>query len=186
MSARTPSGLEPSQHASRTGWLAHPWLSALLALSWLLLQQTLAPVHLLSAVLISLVVPRLIASFLPVAPALRARPALRLAAVVMWDIVVSNIAVAKLVLGPMSRPQPAWLELPLDLEHPTAIALLASIITTTPGTVSSTVDEARRVILVHALDCGDPAQMVADMKSRYEHPLREIFGELPTQAGGLT
>ena len=38
------------------------------------------------------------------------------------------------------------------------------------------VDDDRRQILVHALDCSDPAAMVADMKQRYEAPLKEIFG----------
>lgn len=165
-------------HKPRYRWLAHPWLSALLALSWLLLQHSLEPVHLLSAVLIGMVVPRLIDAFLPTAPRLRARPALRLLSVVLWDIVVSNITVAKLVLGPMSRPQPAWVPVPLTLQHPTAIAVLASIITTTPGTVSSTVDTTRGLILVHALDCSDAAQMAADIQLRYETPLRVIFGEL--------
>lgn len=167
-----------SAHKPRRRWLAHPWLSAMLALSWLLLQQTLVPVHLLSALLIGLVVPRLIDAFLPVAPRLHARPAFRLLGVVLWDIVVSNVTVAKLVLGPMARPQPAWVPVRLTLQHPTAIALLASIITTTPGTVSSTVDMTRGLILVHALDCSDAAQMAADIQQRYETPLRAIFGEL--------
>lgn len=158
-------------------WLAHPWLSALLALSWLLLQHTLEPVHLLSALLIGLIVPRLLNQLLPPAPTIRMLPALRLGLVVMADIVTSNITVAKLVLGPMSRPQPAWIRVPLQLKHPTAISLLASIITTTPGTVSSSIDEERRYILVHALDCSDPAQMVADIQQRYERPLLTIFSE---------
>ncbi|MDP3604513.1 MAG: Na+/H+ antiporter subunit E, partial [Polaromonas sp.] len=59
--------------------------------------------------------------------------------------------------------------------HPTAISLLASIITTTPGTVSCLIDEERKHILVHALDCSDPLQMAADIKTRYENPLRAIF-----------
>lgn len=161
----------------RNPWLAHPWLSALLALSWLLLQHTLEPVHLLSALLIGLIVPRLLNQLLPPAPTIRILPALRLGLVVMADIVTSNITVAKLVLGPMSRPQPAWIRVPLQLKHPTAISLLASIITTTPGTVSSSIDEERRYILVHALDCSDPAQMVADIQQRYERPLLTIFSE---------
>ena len=33
----------------------------------------------------------------------------------------------------------------------------------------------RRAILVHALDCSDPDAMVADIKARYEAPLKEIF-----------
>ena len=30
------------------------------------------------------------------------------ASVVLWDIVLSNIVVARIVLSPGSRPQPAW------------------------------------------------------------------------------
>ena len=68
------------------------------------------------------------------------------------------------------------MEVPLDAEHPTAIALLATIITMTPGTVSCVIDERRREILVHALDCSDAAEMAAQIKQRYERPLRGIFG----------
>ena len=164
-------------------WLPHPWLSVLLAFSWLVLQHTLAPFHLISAVLVGLVVPRLLKGFLPTAQPVRFFPAVRLLGVVLWDIVVSNITVARLVLGPMSRPRPAWLKVPLELRHPTAIVFLANIITTTPGTVSCTIDEQGHYILVHALDCSDPAQMAADIKARYELPLLAIFEFTPPDAG---
>lgn len=162
----------------KPAWLAHPWLSVLLAATWLLLQQTMAPFHLISAVLIGLLVPRLLHSFLPVSGRMRFGPVVRLTLVVLWDIVLSNITVARLVLGPMSRPQPAWVKVPLTLTHPTAISLLASIITMTPGTVSCVIDEKNGCILVHALDCSDPAQMAVDIKMRYEQPLLAIF-EMP-------
>ena len=45
-------------------WLSHPILSLLLGVSWLALSHSLAPVHLLSALLIALIVPRLIHPFL--------------------------------------------------------------------------------------------------------------------------
>lgn len=167
----------------KPGWLAHPWLSVLLATSWLLLQHTLAPFHLISAVLIGLLVPRLLHHFLPATQHMRLAPVLRLLLVVLWDIVVSNITVARLVLGPMSRPRPAWVTVPLALSHPTAIALLASIITTTPGTVSCLIDEERKHILVHALDCSDPTQMAADIKTRYENLLLAIFEPQPDAPG---
>jgi multicomponent K+:H+ antiporter subunit E len=102
------------------------------------------------------VVPRLLHGFL--GPPTRPRalgPALRFTAVVLWDIVVSNITVARIVLTPVrsrSRPGCGAAGHP---QHPTAITLLATIITTTPGTVSCVVDEARGEILVHALDCDD-------------------------------
>jgi multicomponent K+:H+ antiporter subunit E len=156
-------------------WLAHPALSILLACSWLLLQHTLAVFHLLSAVLIGLIVPRLLVGFLPDTTAVRWWPAVRLARRVLWDIIVSNFVVARLVLGPMSQVHPAWVQVPLALTHRTAISLLATIITTTPGTVSCTIDEKRRVILVHALNCSDPAAMAADIKARYEVLLLALF-----------
>ncbi len=167
----------------KVAWFAHPWLSVLLAASWLLLQHTLAPFHLISAALIGLLVPRLLHAFLPATRPIRVIPAMRLTLVVLWDIVVSNITVARLVLGPMSRPQPAWVSVPLALTHPTAISLLASIITTTPGTVSCLIDEQRKHILVHALNCSDPAQMAADIKARYETPLLAIFEHPPEHTG---
>lgn len=165
------------------GWFSQPWLSALLALTWLLLQRSLEPVHLLSAVLIGLILPRLLYNFLPKAARIQIRPALHLTRLVLWDILISNITVARLVMGSNKRLRPAWVPVPLALTHPTAISLFATIITTTPGTVSCTVDEERRVILVHALDCTDAAQMATDMKSRYEVLLMEIFGEKVPSAG---
>ena len=166
-------------------WLTHPWLSVLLAITWLLLQHSLSVFHLLSGVLIGLIVPRLLKDFLPDPRRLNMRAAVRLGGVVLWDIVVSNITVARLVLGPMSRPQPAWVPVPLTLTNPTAIALLATIITTTPGTVSCTIDEERHEILVHALNCDNPAQMAADIKARYEAPLLAIFEAVEPTAAAI-
>lgn len=167
----------------KISWRAHPWLSGQLAASWLLLQHSLAPVHLMSAALMALVVPRLLHGFLPAASRIQIVPALRLSGVVLWDIVLSNITVAKLVLGPIDQLQPAWIRLPLALQHPTAISMLASIITTTPGTVSCVIDEQRRCIWVHALSCTDPAGMIADIQTRYEQPLMVIFSQPSRPAG---
>lgn len=176
MSTNNRTSASPS---TARGWFPHPVLSVLLGASWLALVHSLAVVHLLSALLIGWGVPRLIAPFLGPANRVHAPTALRLALVVLWDIVLSNIAVARLVLGPMARPQPAWVEVPLDTDHPWVNALFASIITTTPGTVSAVVDELHGRILVHALDCTDPAAMARDMKTRYEAPLMRALGASP-------
>ena len=157
-------------------WLAHPVLSLMLAATWLLLQQSVAVANLITAVLLGLVVPRLVHGFLSAGVVPRSwTVALRFTGIVLWDIVMSNITVARLVLSPTARPRPAWVVVPLTLRDPTAITLFATVITTTPGTVSCVVDEDQRFILVHALDCDDPAAMAAQMKERYEQPLREIF-----------
>jgi multicomponent K+:H+ antiporter subunit E len=159
----------------RVGWFDHPVLSLLLGVSWLALSRSLEPVHLLSAVLIGLTVPRMLAGFLRAGNPIHWPSAMALTGVVLKDIVLSNITVARLVLGSMDTPQPAWLEVPLASEHPRVNALFASIITTTPGTVSAVVDEQRHCIWVHALNCDDAQAMIDDMKTRYEAPLMRIF-----------
>jgi multicomponent K+:H+ antiporter subunit E len=171
----TPSTSRPTRSAA-PGWLAHPVLSLMLVALWLLMQQSLALAHVLSGVVLGLVVPRLVHGFLGPASRVHSLPAaLRLSRVVLWDIVVSNVAVARIVLDPSSRPKPGWVRVPLALRHPTGVTLFASIITMTPGTVSCVVDDERWEILVHALDCDDAPAMAQQMKQRYEDPLREIF-----------
>ena len=160
----------------RVGWFDHPVLSLLLAVSWLAISHSLALVHLLSAMLMGLVLPRLLSGFIPRADRFHLPSALHLMGVVLWDILVSNIAVARLVLGPMSKLTPLWIEVPLASDHPRVNALFASIITTTPGTVSCVVDEVKGVIWVHALSGEDAAGMAKDMKQRYEVPLMRILG----------
>jgi multicomponent K+:H+ antiporter subunit E len=156
-------------------WFPYPLLSLLLGVSWLALSQSVEPVHLLSALVLGWLIPRLIGGFLLPANRIRWGSALALTQVVLKDIIVSNIVVARLVLGRQNRMRPAWFEVPLIGEHSTVHALLASIITTTPGTVSANVDETRRVILVHALDCDDPQAMIEDIVNRYQRPLLRIF-----------
>jgi multicomponent K+:H+ antiporter subunit E len=161
---------------ARLGWLPHPALSLVLGLAWLLLQQSLAPAQLLWAVVLALALPRLVHGFIGDSVRVQA-PAtvLRLAGVVLWDILLSNLTVARLTLDPRAEARPTWVDFPLQATHPTAVTLLATIITITPGTVSCVVDEARGLILVHALDCDDPDALVAQIRQRYERPLRRIF-----------
>ncbi|MEJ8836153.1 Na+/H+ antiporter subunit E [Ramlibacter sp. AN1133] len=158
-------------------WLARPVLSAAIAVAWLLLQGSLAPVHWLWAAGLALLLPWLAHDFIdaPSAAPRRAGLVLLLAARVLLDIVLANLAVARIVLDLRRAPQPAWLRVRHTLEDPRAVALLATIITMTPGTVSSVIDEERREILVHALDAPDPQALVAAILQRYAQPLKEIF-----------
>lgn len=156
-------------------WWPHPVMSAVLALLWLVLQQSVAVAHVLSGAVLGWLLPWVLHRFL--GPASRPRSLLRIAQftlVVLWDIVKSNVTVARLVLNPAARPQPAWVPVPVVLKDPLALSLLAAVITTTPGTVSCVVDD-EGYILVHALDCTDPAALALDIQTRYEAPLREIF-----------
>ena len=99
----------------------------------------------------------------------------RLGLVVLRDILVSNVDVARRVLGPERAIRSRFVWVPLAIRDPHGIVALAGIITMTPGTLSSELSEDRRFLLVHALHCDDEAALVADIKARYEAPLVEIF-----------
>lgn len=156
--------------------LPAPLLSAALLVVWLLLNNTLAPGQILLGALLALVLPLLTDRLRPERAHLR-RPVLaaRLLLRVLWDIVLANFEVARRILGPEEALRPRFVWLPLDIRDPWGIAVLAGIITLTPGTVSSDLTADRRYLLVHALDVDDPAALVVAIKQRYERPLMEIL-----------
>jgi multicomponent K+:H+ antiporter subunit E len=158
-------------------WLPYPVLSLLLFVVWLLLVAEVSAAHVLLALFLAWGIPMLCRPFLKDLPPVRhAVAALRLVALVTYDIVVANIVVARLILGPTARLKPVFVQVPLTLTQPMSISLLASIITMTPGTVSSDLSQDNKVLIVHSLDCSDPEALVADIQQRYEKPLLEIFG----------
>ena len=69
-----------------------------------------------------------------------------------------------------------FVTLPLELRNVHGLAVLACIITATPGTIWVQLDPARGVVLIHILDLIDEEEWVALIKRRYEAPLIEIFG----------
>lgn len=157
--------------------LPQPLVSLMILALWIAIAPAPSLGQFLLGGAIALAIPWFTHPFWPEAPRL-ARPAVavRLFLQVLWDIVVANVEVARLVLGPADRLHPAFIELPLEIEDPFVATLLASIITLTPGTLSVDIDRDRRVLQVHALDVTDVPAAIDTIKRRYEAPLREIFG----------
>jgi multicomponent K+:H+ antiporter subunit E len=153
-----------------------PLLSATLFVVWLLLANTLDPAHVVLGALLAVVVPWFTERLRPERPRVR-RPLViaRLGLTVLWDIVLSNIEVARRILGPEDAIRPAFVWVPLDLSDPHAIVSLAGIITMTPGTLSAELSADRRHLLVHAFNVDDEPALIAQIKARYEAPLKEIF-----------
>ncbi|GAB4471391.1 MAG: Na+/H+ antiporter subunit E [Burkholderiaceae bacterium] len=153
-----------------------PLLSFVLFASWLLLNNTVDPAHLLLAAVLALAIPWFTEPLRPERPRIRRwHVAAKLALLVLWDIVLSNIEIARRILGPESAIRPRFVWVPLAIRDPHGIVTLAGIITMTPGTLSSDLSEDRRWLLVHAFNVDDEAALVATIKRRYEAPLREIF-----------
>ena len=157
-------------------WLPAPLLSATLFAVWLLLANTLDPAQVVLGALLAIVVPWFTERLRPERPRIRNPLVIaRLGLTVLWDIVLSNIEVARRILGPESAIKPGFVWVPLALTDPHAIASLAGIITMTPGTLSADLSPDGRHLLVHAFNVEDEAALIAQIKARYEAPLKEIF-----------
>lgn len=157
--------------------LSHPRLTLFVAAIWLALANEPSVGALVMGLLLGVVLPALTGAFWPEAPRLR-RPlrVLEYLGVVAWDIVLANLQVARLILFvPTGRLRSAFVTVPLELRTPEAITVLAGTITMTPGTLSAELSADGRALLVHGLDVPDPDDLVAEIKSRYEARLLEIF-----------
>lgn len=143
---------------------------------WTLMVSEINAAQLTLAVVLGLVIPlyatRIDREFARIGSL---RPLPRLMVILVWDILMSNVRVARQVLAREDRIHSSFIWYPLDIANIHGITALACCITLTPGTVTAALSDDRRYLLVHVLDLADEAALVADIKRRYEGPLMEIF-----------
>ena len=154
-----------------------PRLPVFLAAMWLLLNDSLSAGHVALGTAFALLITAAVTALRPL-PAWprRLHVAIGLIWHVLHDIVRSNLAVGRIILGATRRqPNIGFIRIPLDLRDPHGLAMLSVIITGTPGTVWAGHDAERNVLTLHVLDLKDEAAWVRTVKQRYERPLMEIF-----------
>ncbi len=156
----------------------HPVLTLVLWGIWLLLNNTLSAGHVVLGLVFAIFIPWLTSGFWPEKVRMKAPlTLLKFLLIVLWDILVANMAVAKLILGRNKNLKPGFFYIDLDIQTPLGISLLANTISLTPGTVSCDLTEDRKRLLVHALHIEDIPTAVKEIKERYETPLKEVFAE---------
>ena len=157
--------------------LPYPLLSAALLALWLLLNQSLSPGHLVLGSILAVLASWAMVALRPENPRIR-RPgaALRLAGMVLIDILRSNLAVGRIIVRSREPGVNAgFLTIPLDLRDRHGLAVLSVIITSTPGTIWVNYDAGKGTLLLHVLDLVDKTVWVRTIKDRYERRLMEIF-----------
>jgi len=159
-------------------FLPHPLLFLALILFWLLLNG-FSLGHLLLGAAVALVAGQAMAALVPHRPRIRRWDlvvllALRFAA----DVARSNAAVARqIVVGRRPGQRPGFVEVDLPVRDPLALATLAVVLTSTPGTAWMDYNAASGRLLIHALDLGDDdgEELRLLVRDRYGAMLREIF-----------
>jgi multicomponent K+:H+ antiporter subunit E len=160
-----------------TRLLPHPLLTLALVVLWLLLTR-LSPGHLVLGSVIGILAGLAFARIEPEAPRIRAwRPLLKLMGIVSVDIMRSNWAVAQLMVtnGRHGARRSAFVEIPLRLRDPVPLALLAVILTATPGTAWLEHDRERDTLLLHVFDMIEEEEWRVLIRDRYEALLLEAF-----------
>ena len=155
----------------------HPYLTLVLVMVWLLLVNRMNLGSLIFAVILATAVAGFTSAYWMRRPKV-ANPLwlVQYVLIVVWDIVRSNVTVARQVLfTPNDRLRPAWVTIPLDIKTPEAITMLAGSITMTPGTLTADMSGCGRALLVHCLHAPDPDAVRNEIKTRYEARLKRIF-----------
>lgn len=157
-------------------WLPSLPLTLTVIAFWMVMVADLSALQWAFAVVLGLVIPlfaaRLDREFARIG---RLRRVPMMLGILIWDVVMSNIEVARLVLGRETAITPSFIWLPLDIDNIHGIAMLTSFITLTPGTVAAALSDDRKYLLIHVLNLKDPQALIAEIKHRYETPLMEIF-----------
>lgn len=107
----------------------------------------------------------------------RLRRIASLAVLFLWELIVSAVRVAFIVLRPNLKAslRPAIVAFPLTVKSDAEITLLANLITLTPGTLSVDVADDRSVLYVHVLDLVSRDRLIADIAGGFERKVQEVF-----------
>lgn len=157
-------------------WFPHRALSWFMLVLWLLLVNDITAGQLVLGAFLAWLIPWLTQGFWPEHMTLRhPEAAVRFLFYLIWDIIRANLILAKRILGPTHKLQPGFLVVPLEIEHEFTITILASAISLGPGTVSADLSMDGHYLLVHSIHISDTETAIAEIKRRYEAPLKEIF-----------
>lgn len=149
-----------------------------LALGWATITGNFSGLNLLFGAAIGALAALLLRSaFAPPRALRKLRRIISLALLFLYELMVSAIRVAIIVLTPdlKSALRPAIVAVPLTVKSDAEITLLANLITLTPGTLSVDVSDDRSLLYVHVLTLSTREALIADIASGFETKVKEVF-----------
>jgi multicomponent K+:H+ antiporter subunit E len=155
----------------------HPVLALGLFATSLLMSGSVEPPSIALAAVLAMVTPQVMRALDAQTIRIRSPKAIiTLAGCVVVDVLKSNWAVSAIILGRRKHQRRSgFILVPLDLKDRYALAVLAVILTATPGTLWVEYDSTTGRLLLHVLDLVEEEAWVTLIKGRYESRLMEIF-----------
>jgi multicomponent Na+:H+ antiporter subunit E len=94
---------------------------------------------------------------------------------IAWNVIVSNVTLAQIILAKKLKVQSKLILIPLDLKTDLALTFLACLITITPGVISLDLTDDRQMLIVHTLNISDYSTFQVQMKEFFESRVAELF-----------
>lgn len=102
--------------------------------------------------------------------------ALVLSLIFVRELLLSSIAVARAAFAREVHVHPAIIAVPVDLRTDFGVALVANLISLTPGTTSLHASLDGKVLYVHGLDVTEAEPVIEGIKTNFEYWVREVEG----------
>jgi len=95
----------------------------------------------------------------------------------LWQVLVSGVSTAHIVLRPGPRPPAGLIRMGFAPMSQTGTALLGCLVTLTPGTTVIDIDMARHEMLLHLLDLSKAEATVASIRKEFQPYVTLLFNE---------
>lgn len=146
-----------------------------LAIIWMLLKSDFSPVQFLIGYVVGVILLYVLRRFLTFDFYFRRVVAIvKLIILFLWELILANIDVVKIVLSPKLDIQPGIIAVPTKLKTDWEVTILASLITLTPGTLSMYFSEDGKTIYVHSIHVPDKEAMIKQIHDTFERAIMEV------------
>lgn len=105
---------------------------------------------------------------------LRVYAVMKLVLLFFRELLLSNIAVLKVILKPRLTITPGIFALETKLTKDWEITTLANLITLTPGTLVVNVSADNKTLYIHAMDLADKQEAIDNIKNTFEKAIMEV------------
>jgi multicomponent Na+:H+ antiporter subunit E len=146
-----------------------------LAIIWMLLRNDFSPIEFFIGYVVGIALLYVLRRFLHFDFYFRRVIAIiKLILLFLWELVLANVDMAKIVLSPKLNIEPGIIAIPTKLKTDWEVTLLASLISLTPGTVSMYFSEDGKTIYVHSIHVPDKEAMIKQIRNTFERAIMEV------------
>jgi multicomponent Na+:H+ antiporter subunit E len=150
-------------------------LNVFLAFIWMFLKVSTKPIDFFIGYFFGILLLFTFRRFFPTRFYLvRVIAVINLIAIFIKELLLSNIAVLKVIIKPKLDIQPGIFALSTELQKDWEITLLSNLITLTPGTLVVDISDDNKTLYIHAMDASDAEAAISSIKNSFEKAIMEV------------